>query len=124
MTVGEAFLFLGSTVHAGGANTTSQSRPTHSFFYCRSWMRPEVRTFPLLHSDAELLCFLHFLFTGQDGLMRAQENQHLWWTRDEVQQWSLTAQKQAGYVLDNPFLGHCDEANPVDVVRVDTDTGR
>ena len=44
MTVGEAFLFLGSTVHAGGANTTSQSRPMHGFFYCRSWMRPEVRT--------------------------------------------------------------------------------
>lgn len=56
--------------------------------------------------------------------MKPQENQHLWWTKDEVQQWSLAAQKQAGYVLDNPFLGHCDETNPVDVVRVDTDSGR
>lgn len=43
MTVGEAFLFVGSTAHAGGANTTSQCRPLHGFFFCRSWMRPEVR---------------------------------------------------------------------------------
>lgn len=42
MSVGEAFLFLGSTVHAGGTNTTSQSRPMHGFFYCRSFIRPEV----------------------------------------------------------------------------------
>ena len=43
MSVGEAFLFLGSTVHAGGQNMTEESRPTHGFFFCRSWMRPEVR---------------------------------------------------------------------------------
>lgn len=42
MNMGEAFLFLGSTVHAGGTNTTSQSRPMHGFFYCRSFIRPEV----------------------------------------------------------------------------------
>lgn len=36
MTVEEPFLFLGSTAHAGGANTTSQSRPIHGFFYCCS----------------------------------------------------------------------------------------
>ena len=42
MSVGEAFLFLGSAVHAGGANTTSQSRPMHGFFFCRSFIRPEV----------------------------------------------------------------------------------
>ncbi|KAL8965540.1 MAG: hypothetical protein Q9183_003795, partial [Haloplaca sp. 2 TL-2023] len=41
MEVGEAFMFLGSTVHGGGSNVTEQSRPVHSFFYCRSWMRPE-----------------------------------------------------------------------------------
>jgi len=51
MTVGEAFLFLGSTAHAGGANTTSQSRPVHGFFYCRSYMRPEVR----IHVPSTLL---------------------------------------------------------------------
>ena len=42
MSVGEAFMFLGSTVHAGGANRTSQPRPMHGFFYCRSYLRPEV----------------------------------------------------------------------------------
>ena len=42
MKVGEALLFLGSTVHAGGGNASAQPRPVHGFFYCRSWMRPEV----------------------------------------------------------------------------------
>ena len=42
MTVGEAFVFLGSTVHAGGANTTDQPRTVHGFFFCRSYLRPEV----------------------------------------------------------------------------------
>ncbi|MCJ1281397.1 hypothetical protein MMC26_000716 [Xylographa opegraphella] len=83
MGVGEAFLFLGSTVHAGGANTTAQSRSVHGFFYCRSYLRPE-------------------------------ENQFLRWTEKDIRGWSLAAQKQAGYVLDNPYLGHCTEINPVD----------
>lgn len=43
MSIGEAFVFLGSTVHGGGTNTTNQSRVVHGFFFCRSWMRPEVR---------------------------------------------------------------------------------
>lgn len=43
MDKGEAFVFLGSTVHAGGANTTSQCRTVHGFFLCRSNMRPEAR---------------------------------------------------------------------------------
>lgn len=42
MDVGEAFVALASTVHAGGANTTSRSRPLHGFFFCRSYLRPEV----------------------------------------------------------------------------------
>lgn len=42
MTPGEAFVFLGSTVHAGGTNLTSQNRTVHGFFFCRSYMRPEV----------------------------------------------------------------------------------
>lgn len=42
MDVGEAFLFLGSTVHGGGANTTLEPRPVHGFFYCRSYLKPEV----------------------------------------------------------------------------------
>lgn len=55
MAVGEAFLFLGSTVHAGGANTTSQGRCMHGFFFCRSWMRPEVRILYFQKSAAGLL---------------------------------------------------------------------
>ena len=43
MEVGEAFLFLASAVHAGGANTTSESRTVHGFFYCRAYLRPEAR---------------------------------------------------------------------------------
>ena len=43
MDMGEAFLFLGSTVHAGGANTTSQNRTVHGFFFCRAYLRPEAR---------------------------------------------------------------------------------
>lgn len=42
MSVGEAFVFLGSTVHGGGLNRTSESRTVHGFFFCRSWIRPEV----------------------------------------------------------------------------------
>ena len=42
MAVGEAFVFLGSTFHGGGTNTTAKARPVHSFFYCRSYIRPEV----------------------------------------------------------------------------------
>lgn len=46
MTVSEALLFLGSTAHAGGANLSLQHRTVHGFFYCRSWLRPEVSTAP------------------------------------------------------------------------------
>ena len=46
----------------------------------------------------------------------------MWFTKEEVQTWSLAAQKQAGYVLGNPYLGHCNEANPVDLFRPGTGT--
>lgn len=60
METGEAFLFLASAVHAGGANTTSQSRTVHGFFFCRAYLRPEARNvvpitdspFLLLHLSA------------------------------------------------------------------------
>jgi ectoine hydroxylase-related dioxygenase (phytanoyl-CoA dioxygenase family) len=42
LKVGEAFLFLSSTVHGGGMNRTNKSRAVHGFFYCRSYIRPEV----------------------------------------------------------------------------------
>ncbi|KAL9613646.1 MAG: hypothetical protein Q9167_001822 [Letrouitia subvulpina] len=86
MQTGEAFLFLGSTVHGGGGNKTNASRPVHGFFFCRSWLRPE-------------------------------ENQHLWWREEEIRKWSQAAQKQAGYVRDNPYLGHCNDIDPIDLFR-------
>lgn len=42
MDLGEAFLFLSSTAHAGGANTTDGRRTVHGFFFCRAFIRPEV----------------------------------------------------------------------------------
>ena len=50
---------------------------------------------------------------GRCLLTGDQENQHLWWTKDEVLQWSIAAQKQAGYLIDHPFLGYCDETDPI-----------
>ncbi|KAK3172576.1 hypothetical protein OEA41_005900 [Lepraria neglecta] len=55
-------------------------------------------------------------------LFLAQENQHLWWTREEVQQWSVAAQKQAGYLIDHPFLGYCDETDPIKLFRANDQT--
>lgn len=54
-------------------------------------------------------------------LTSSQENQHLWWKEEEVRKWSKAAQKQAGYVLDNPFLGHCNEVDPIDMFRASTE---
>ena len=53
------------------------------------------------------------------SLTAKQENQYLWWTKKEVQQWSIAAQKQAGYLLDHPFLGYCDEEDPIKLFRAD-----
>ena len=46
-----------------------------------------------------------------------QENQFLWWKKAEIEKWSIAAQKQAGYVLDHPYVGHCNETNPIDLFR-------
>ena len=51
MEVGEAFVFLASAVHAGGANTTEDSRTVHGFFFCRSYIRPEVSRFLLIRDS-------------------------------------------------------------------------
>ena len=51
-----------------------------------------------------------------------QENQHLWWKEEEVRKWSPAAQKQAGYVRENPYLGHCNETNPIDIFRASVDS--
>lgn len=107
LDVGEAFMFLSSAAHAGGANTTEQSRTVHGFFYCRSYIRPEVR-YIFLSGGIEMVN------TADGGF---QENQHLWWTKEEVQRWSVAAQKQAGYMMDHPFIGYCNEADPVKLFR-------
>ncbi|KAF5129865.1 Dioxygenase swnH1 [Metarhizium anisopliae] len=45
MQPGEAFLFLGSALHGGGANSTQIPRLLHAIFFCRSWVRPEANEF-------------------------------------------------------------------------------
>ena len=42
---GEAFFILGSLIHSGGPNISQQRRPLHSFFWIRSYLRPEVASF-------------------------------------------------------------------------------
>ena len=54
MRRGEAFIFLGSTFHGGGCNRSSQDRTMHGFFYCRSYIRPEV-SLPFHHCDMNLV---------------------------------------------------------------------
>jgi len=86
----------------------------HGFFFCRSYLRPEVFCYFLL---PVLLLHLPLRWDCQNGLIGGQENQHVWWTKTEVQQWSVAAQKQAGYVMDHPFLGYCDETDPIERFR-------
>ena len=107
LDIGEAFLFLGTIVHGGGENSTTSNRPMHAFFFCRSWLRPEV-------------CWCSGLGVYLVLLTTHQENQHLWWKEEEVRKWSAAAQKQAGYILDNPYLGHCSLGNPLDLFRSST----
>ncbi|EXU96270.1 phytanoyl-CoA dioxygenase [Metarhizium robertsii] len=85
MQPGEAFLFLGSALHGGGANSTQIPRLLHAIFFCRSWVRPEA-------------------------------NEFAWWTEEEVQKWSVDAQRLAGYVTDK-MLGICDDGDPIDALR-------
>ncbi|KAK2823868.1 hypothetical protein FQN49_007540 [Arthroderma sp. PD_2] len=85
MQPGEAFLFLGSVLHAGGANCTDAPRLMHAIFFCRSWVRPEA-------------------------------NEFAWYTREEVDKWSVDAQRLAGYVTDK-MLGICDDGDPIDALR-------
>ena len=42
---------------------------------------------------------------------------HLWFTKDEVMSWSLSAQKMAGYRMNDHYLGHCNEGDPIDMFR-------
>lgn len=47
MEKGDAYVMLGGTYHAGGANkTTDVMRPMHAMFYCRGYLRTEVGSRP------------------------------------------------------------------------------
>lgn len=82
MQPGEALMFLGSTYHAGGSNTTAdQTRPVHSMFFCR-------------------------------GTHRQEENQYLAYTADEVLSWSEQEQMLMGYAVSSPSLGYVDFVTP------------
>ncbi|KID79701.1 phytanoyl-CoA dioxygenase family protein, partial [Metarhizium brunneum ARSEF 3297] len=43
-------------------------------------------------------------------------NEFAWWTEEEVQKWSVDAQRLAGYVTDK-MLGICDDGDPIDALR-------
>src|SRR3546814_2060133 len=40
MPRGSAVIFLGSTLHAGGANRSTQSRRGMTISYCQAWLKP------------------------------------------------------------------------------------
>ncbi|KAG8416319.1 hypothetical protein J3458_006911 [Metarhizium acridum] len=58
MQPGEAFLFLGSALHGGGANSTQTPRLLHAIFFCRSWVRPEVGSFFFFFPDSTELSLM------------------------------------------------------------------
>ena len=83
MQPGEALIFLGSTYHAGGYNTTTdQKRPVHALFFCR-------------------------------GTHRQEENQYLAYNSEEVREWSEEIQKLAGWDVSKPNLGYVDFLSPL-----------
>jgi ectoine hydroxylase-related dioxygenase (phytanoyl-CoA dioxygenase family) len=106
---GEALLFLTSTLHAGGANTTPDPRSMYAIFYCRSWVRPEVPTCPLHMMPARARCDI-------DTDQMPQMNDFTCYTQEEVDSWSIEAQKLVGYVTDK-MLGICDDGHPLDALR-------
>ena len=109
MKAGEALLILGSLVHGGGPNRTNQRRPVHAFFFIRSYLRPEVPRSPVIV----------FYISDADGL---KDNQHLWWKKEEVEKWSIPAQRQAGYVMGSPNIGHTEWRDPISKFRASETT--
>ncbi|KAL1311790.1 hypothetical protein AAFC00_001873 [Neodothiora populina] len=82
MNKGDAYVMLGSTYHAGGANqTTDTKRPMHGMFFCR-------------------------------GYMRSEENQYLIHSPEEVMSWSPEAQRIMGYTVSAPNIGFVDFIDP------------
>lgn len=78
MEPGDALIFLGSTYHAGGTNsTTDKNRPMHGLFFTR-------------------------------GTVRTEENQYLTYSADEISRWSREAKIRAGFNCSLPNVGFVD----------------
>lgn len=45
-----------------------------------------------------------------------QDNHYVWWTKEEVSNWSMDAQKLAGYI-GNSDVGCCNFRQPIDRMR-------
>ncbi|KAK6823292.1 hypothetical protein RU639_006197 [Aspergillus parasiticus] len=63
-------------------------------------------------SDADRI--LHSVFFCSSWA-RPESNQFVWWDKNDVETWSLDAQKLACYVTDK-MLGICDDMDPVDAL--------
>jgi len=63
---------------------------------------------------------VHGLFFCR-SYIRPEENLHVWFTEEEVRKWSPQAQRQAGYLMDSPFLGYVDHCNAIDKFRANKD---
>lgn len=82
MQKGDAYCMLGSTYHAGGANQTTDTK------------RP-----------------MHGLFYCR-GYYRAEENQYLIHSKEEVLSWSPEVQRVMGYTISTPNIGFVDLMQP------------
>ncbi|KAL1846895.1 hypothetical protein Plec18170_008863 [Paecilomyces lecythidis] len=87
MDVGDAFVMLGGTYHAGGANITqNEKRTLHGLFYIR-------------------------------GYMRQEENIYLVNKPEDVLTWSPEAQKVLGYSVSSPNIGFAEFLRPIDYLK-------
>jgi len=50
-------------------------------------------------------------------LIRSKANDFAYYTKEEVESWSVEAQRFAGYITDK-MLGICDDGDPIDALRI------
>lgn len=82
MSAGSGLVYLGSTYHGGGANTTAdESRTGISLTYIQGWLRQE-------------------------------ENQYLAVSRERLEKLPRRVQELMGYVMSPPFCGYLDLVEP------------
>lgn len=84
MEKGDCYVMLGSTYHAGGANVTTDQK------------RP-----------------MHGIFFAR-GVLRAEENQYLIHSKEEVLSWPHEVQRKMGFHLSSPNIGFVDFMSPVE----------